>query len=40
MNIPARWAYLAAFVGVCGHASSEFFAVLSAISGPDRKSVV
>jgi drug/metabolite transporter (DMT)-like permease len=35
MNIPARWAYLAAFVGVCGHASSEFFAVLSAISGPE-----
>lgn len=35
MNIPARWAYLAAFVGVCGHASSEFFAVLSRISGPE-----
>lgn len=35
MNISARWAYLAAFIGVCGHASSEFFAVLSAISGPE-----
>jgi len=35
VNIPARWAYLAAFVGVCGHASSEFFAVLSRISGPE-----
>ncbi|MEM6547099.1 MAG: DMT family transporter [Pseudomonadota bacterium] len=35
MNIPARWAYVATFVGVCGHASSEFFAVLSGISGPE-----
>jgi len=35
MNIPVRWAYLATFVGVCGHASSEFFAVLSRISGPE-----
>ncbi|MEO0360651.1 MAG: DMT family transporter [Pseudomonadota bacterium] len=35
MNIPARWAYLAVFVGVCGHASSEFFAVLSGVSGPE-----
>ena len=33
MNIPRRWAYLAVFVGVCGHASSEFFAVLTGISG-------
>lgn len=33
--IPTRWAYLAVFVGVCGHASSEFFAVLSGISGPE-----
>ena len=33
MNIPAKWAYLATFIGVCGHASSEFFAVLSGISG-------
>lgn len=29
------WAYTAAFLGVCGHASSEFFAVLSGISGPE-----
>jgi drug/metabolite transporter (DMT)-like permease len=35
MNIPARWAYLAVFIGVCGHASSEFFAVLTGISGPE-----
>lgn len=35
MNIPAKWAYLAVFVGVCGHASSEFFAVLSGVSGPE-----
>ncbi|MEM7506538.1 MAG: DMT family transporter [Pseudomonadota bacterium] len=35
MTIPARWAYLAVFIGVCGHASSEFFAVLSGISGPE-----
>ncbi len=28
-------AYLMVFVGVCGHASSEFFAVLSGISGPE-----
>ncbi len=33
--IPPRWAYLAVFIGVCGHASSEFFAVLSGISGPE-----
>ena len=26
-------AYLAAFLGVCGHASSEFFVKLSGISG-------
>ncbi|MCB2100201.1 MAG: DMT family transporter [Rhodobacterales bacterium] len=35
-----RWsvpwvAYLAVFVGVCGHASSEFVAVLSGLSGPE-----
>lgn len=35
MNIAPRWAYLAVFIGVCGHASSEFFAVLSGISGPE-----
>ncbi len=34
-SIPARWAYLAVFVGVCGHASSEFFAVLTGIAGPE-----
>ncbi|MEL6475771.1 MAG: DMT family transporter [Pseudomonadota bacterium] len=35
MTIDPRWAYLAVFIGVCGHASSEFFAVLSGISGPE-----
>jgi drug/metabolite transporter (DMT)-like permease len=35
MNISPRWAYLAVFIGVCGHASSEFFAVLTGISGPE-----
>ncbi|MEL7463476.1 MAG: DMT family transporter [Pseudomonadota bacterium] len=35
MNISPRWAYLAVFIGVCGHASSEFFAVLSGVSGPE-----
>lgn len=35
MNIAPRWAYLAVFIGVCGHASSEFFAVLTGISGPE-----
>ena len=35
MNIPAHLAYLAAFVGVLGHASSEFVAVLTGISGPE-----
>ncbi|MDP6069523.1 MAG: DMT family transporter [Alphaproteobacteria bacterium] len=35
MTIPARLAYLAVFIGVLGHASSEFFAVLSGISGPE-----
>lgn len=33
--ISAKTAYLAAFIGVCGHASSEFFAVLSGVSGPE-----
>jgi hypothetical protein len=27
------FAYLAAFLGVCGHASSEFFVKLSGLSG-------
>ncbi|MEX2518941.1 MAG: DMT family transporter [Paracoccaceae bacterium] len=35
MNIPPRWAYLAVFIGVIGHASSEFFAKLSGVSGPE-----
>lgn len=28
-------AYLAVFLGVCGHASSEFVSVLSGIKGPE-----
>lgn len=35
MNIPVRWAYWAVFVGVCGHASSEFFAKLTGVAGPE-----
>ncbi|NNE80980.1 MAG: EamA family transporter [Silicimonas sp.] len=35
MNISARWAYWAVFVGVCGHASSEFFAKLTGVAGPE-----
>lgn len=35
MIISSRWAYLAVFVGVFGHASSEFFAVLSGLPGPE-----
>ncbi len=35
MNIAARWAYLAVFIAVFGHASSEFFAVLTGTSGPE-----
>ena len=35
MSIPARFAYLAVFIGVMGHASSEFFAVLPGVSGPE-----
>ena len=35
MNIPARWALWAVFVGVCGHASSEFFAKLTGLAGPE-----
>ena len=34
-SITARWAYLAVFVGVCGHASSEFFAVITGVTGPE-----
>lgn len=34
-GIPPRWAYAAVFVGVLGHATSEFFAVLTGISGPE-----
>ncbi|MCH7795299.1 MAG: hypothetical protein IH900_09205, partial [Proteobacteria bacterium] len=29
------WAYLCVFIGVTGHASSEFFAVLSGIKGAE-----
>jgi len=35
VTIPARWAYAAVLLGVFGHASSEFFAVLSGVSGPE-----
>ena len=35
MTIPARFAYLAVFIGVLGHASSEFFAVYSGVAGPE-----
>lgn len=35
MTIPARYAYLAVFIAVWGHATSEFFAVLSGLSGPE-----
>jgi drug/metabolite transporter (DMT)-like permease len=35
MNIPERWAYGAVVIGVMGHASSEFFAVLSGVTGPE-----
>ena len=35
MTISPKFAYLATFIGVCGHASSEFFAVLSGVSGPE-----
>ncbi len=31
----ATLAYIAVFIGVCGHASSEFFAVLSGVAGPE-----
>jgi hypothetical protein len=35
MNIPVHWAYPAVFIGVCGHASSEFFARLTGVAGPE-----
>lgn len=35
MNIPERWAYPAVMIGVAGHASSEFFAKLSGVAGPE-----
>ncbi len=35
MNIPARFATLAVFVGVLGHASSEFVAAGSGVAGPE-----
>lgn len=35
MTAAPRLAYLAVFVGVLGHASSEFFAVLSGVAGPE-----
>lgn len=35
MNIPERWAYLAVLIGVSGHASSEFFAKLGGVGGPE-----
>jgi drug/metabolite transporter (DMT)-like permease len=33
--MPAWLAYLMVFIGVTGHASSEFFAVISGVSGPE-----
>ncbi len=35
MNIPEKWAYPAVLIGVAGHASSEFFAKLSGVAGPE-----
>lgn len=35
MNIPVRFASIAVFIGVLGHASSEFVAVGSGIAGPE-----
>ena len=35
MNIPERWAYPAVLIGVAGHASSEFFAKLGGVGGPE-----
>ncbi len=35
MTIPRNLAYLAVFIGVLGHASSEFVAVLTGLQGPE-----
>jgi len=35
MRMTPTLAYLAVFIGVTGHASSEFFAVLSGVAGPE-----
>ncbi len=35
MVIPARYAYAAVFIGVCGHASSEFVAKVSGVGGAE-----
>lgn len=35
MNIPEKWAYPAVLIGVAGHASSEFFAKLGGVGGPE-----
>ncbi len=35
MMPPAGLAYLSVFIGVLGHSSSEFFAVLSGVAGPE-----
>ena len=35
MTIDPRFAYALVLIGVFGHASSEFFAVLSGVSGPE-----
>lgn len=35
MNIPEKWAYPAVLIGVAGHASSEFFAKLGGVAGPE-----
>ena len=34
------WAYLATFLGVFGHATSEFFTVLSGLKGPEVSGVL
>ena len=34
-SIPQQFAYIAVFIAVIGHASSEFLAVLSGVSGPE-----
>lgn len=35
MKIPEKWAYPAVIIGVAGHASSEFFARLGGVAGPE-----